>query len=115
MTTREANTLLRKSFAVLSKRYNCTLKLNQYGNKVVCILSTPDNEIVAIDNNHLAVYTNSIHHLYFRNSIELIETLLQPRTFLIFHPLGKDTIEIDFANELGSSIDELKINLDMKN
>jgi len=116
MTTRKANALLRKSLAILSKRYDCTLKLNQYSDKTVCILNTLDNEIVAaIDKNHLTVGLIHFSRLYFKNSVELIKSLLQPRTFLMFHPLGKDLIEINFANEFGSSIDELKINLDMKN
>lgn len=116
MTNNEAASLIKKSLAVLSKRYDCELKLNVYGDGTSSIVNETDCEIVHHHPTDWSSYfKNHVTQIYFNSTLELLDYLMSPKHEMCFHPIGKDAQFICFAKELGSTVDELQVNLDLQN
>lgn len=99
--------ILKKAFKILSKHYDVEITLAQYSNGSVCILSE-DKEIAVVTNS------SNKHDLFFSSGIELLETLMDDKVKFLFHPFKfSDDCIINFSKMFGSTIEEVKINLEL--
>ncbi len=94
----QACTLLKKCFALLSKKHCCALKLHIYENGAACILNN-DNEIAIVNSNYHC----------FGSTSEMLSRLLEPGSDILVWSIG----HVYFSHELGTSVDEVKISLDL--
>ena len=103
-----ACTILKKAFKILSKQCNVEITLEQYGSGTVCIVSE-DREIAAVNKPN-----NKYNLLYFSSGTSLLETLMDKNVTLSFNPFTFDKkCIINFSKIFGSTIEEVKINLDL--
>ena len=94
-------------FKAISKSCGTTVTPNYYSNGEVNIVSN-DKEIAMLKiPGKLAV------EMYFESAAHLLEALLIPNALLYFFPFGKDGIEIDVSAMFGTTIEEVKIKLDL--
>ena len=103
-----AKHLLRRMCKAISKSCGTTVTPNYYSNGKVSIVSD-DREIakLTIPGRPIVV------EMYFESAAHLLEALLIPNALLYFFPLGKDSIEIDVSAMFGTTIEEVKIKLDL--
>ena len=91
----------------ISKSCGTIVTPNYYSNGEVNIVSD-DNEIAM-----LKISGKPTLEMYFESATHLLEVLLIPNTLLYFSPFGKDHIEIDVNAMFGTTIEEVKIKLDL--
>ena len=102
-----AKHLLRRMFKAISKSCGTTVTPNYYSNGEVNIVSN-DKEIAMLKiPDRLAV------EMYFESAAHLLEALLIPNAILCFSPLGKDKVKIDVNAMFGTTIEEVKVKLDL--
>ena len=106
-----AKHLLRRMFKAISKSCGTTVTPNYYSNGEVNIVSN-DKEIAMLkipDKPAIEMYVE----MYFESAAHLLEALLIPNAILCFSPLGKDKVEIDVNAMFGTTIEEVKVKLDL--
>lgn len=103
----DAKRLLRRICKAISKSCGTTVTPKYYFNGEVNIVSD-DKEIVMFK-----IPGKLTLEMYFESATHLLEALLIPNTFLYFFPFGKDGIEIDVSAMFGTTIEEVKIKLDL--
>ena len=91
----------------ISKSCGTIVTPNYYSNGEVNIVSD-DNEIAM-----LKIPGKPTLEMYFESATHLLEVLLIPNTLLYFFPLGKEGIEIDVSAMFGTTVEEVKIKLDL--
>lgn len=101
--------LLRRVLAVLSRDYGIRMWLNKYPNGDVCIFATEPVviSVVKLDNSQSSIFFNSSH--------AMLDALVHHRSMIYINSLSylsKD-IRIDFTSRFGTSIEELKVKLDL--
>lgn len=102
-----AKNLLKRMCKAISKSCGTIVTPNYYSNGEVNIVSD-DNEIAM-----LKIPGKPTLEMYFESATHLLEVLLIPNTLLYFFPLGKEGIEIDVSAMFGTTIEEVKIKLDL--
>ena len=91
----------------ISKSCGTIVTPNYYSNGEVNIVSV-DKEIAM-----LKIPGKPTLEMYFESATHLLEALLIPNALLYFFPLGKDDIEINVSAMFGTTIEEVKIKLDL--
>ena len=102
-----AKHLLRRMFKAISKSCGTTVTPNYYSNGEVNIVSD-DKEIAMIK-----IPGKPAIKMYFESTAHLLEALLIPNAILCFSPLGKDKVEINVNEMFGTTIEEVKVKLDL--
>ena len=102
-----AKRFLTRICKAISKATGTRIKPNYYCHGMANLVSA-DHEIVS-----LKLPGKTKHTLFFVDAKLLLERMLQLNAILSFNPLGKDRVEIDTGQMFGTSIDELKIRLDL--
>ena len=102
-----AKNLLKRMCKAISKSCGTIVTPNYYSNGEVNIVSD-DNEIAMFK-----IPGKPTLEMYFESATHLLEVLLIPNTLLYFFPLGKEGIEIDVSAMFGTTIEEVKIKLDL--
>ena len=92
-------------FKAISKSCGTTVTPNYYSNGQVNIVSD-DKEIAMIK-------IPGKPKMYFESAAHLLEALLIPNAILCFSPLGKDKVKIDVNAMFGTTIEEVKVKLDL--
>lgn len=103
----DAKHLLRRMFKAISKSCGTTVTPNYYSNGEANIVSN-DREIAMIK-----IPSKPVIKMYFESATHLLEALLIPNAILCFSPLGKDKVEIDVNAMFGTTIEEVKVKLDL--
>ena len=102
-----AKHLLRRMFKAISKSCGTTVTPNYYSNGEVNIVS--DDKEIAM----LKIPGRLALEMYFESAAHLLEALLIPNALLYFSPFGKDHVEIDVNSMFGTTIEEVKVKLDL--
>ena len=102
-----AKHLLRRMFKAISKSCGTIVTPNYYSNGEVNIVS--DDKEIAM----LKIPGKLTVEMYFVSAAHLLEALLIPNTILCFSPLGKDKVKIDVNAMFGTTIEEVKVKLDL--
>ena len=104
----EAEKLLRRVLAVLSRDYGIHMWLNKYITGDVCISAT---EPIMIS----VICLNSESSLFFTSCHALLDALLQPKSIIHINSLSHHSkdMRIEFSARFGTSIEELKVKLDL--
>lgn len=105
----DAEKLLRRVLAVLSRDYSIHMQLHKYLTGDVCIFAAEPVviSVVKLDNNQSSIFFNS--------SYAMLDALVHHRSIIYINTLShrsKD-IRIDFTSQFGTSIEELKVKLDL--
>ena len=105
----DAEKLLRRVLAILSRDYSIHMQLKKYLTGDVCIFTAEPVVIyvVKLDNNQSSIFFNS--------SYAMLDALVHHRSMIYINTLSylsKD-IRIDFTSRFGTSIEELKVKLDL--
>ena len=106
--------LLERAFAILSKRHGIKIDVTLFSDGRCCIL-TGDYELGCIFNAKASLFEYAYNsELFFNSPIACLSMLMTPGMVLVIHPIGSlHSCSIEFWKELGSSIDEVKVNLDL--
>ena len=102
-----AKRLLRRMCKAISKSCGTIVIPNYYSNGEVNIVS--DDKEIAM----LKIPGRLALEMYFKSAAHLLEALLIPNAFLYFSPFGKDHVEIDVNSMFGTTIEEVKVKLDL--
>ena len=102
-----AKNLLKRMCKAISKSCGTIVTPNYYSNGEVNIVS--DDKEIAM----LKIPGKLTLEMYFESAAHLLEVLLIPNTLLYFFPLGKECVEIDVSAMFGTTIEEVKIKLDL--
>ena len=102
-----AKNLLKRMFKAISKSCGTVVTPNYYSNGEVNIVSV-DKEIAMIK-----IPGKPAIKMYFESAAHLLEALLIPNAILCFSPLGKDKVKIDVNAMFGTTIEEVKVKLDL--
>ena len=102
-----AKNLLKRMCKAISKSCGTVVTPNYYSHGEVSIVSD-DKEIAMIK-----IPGKLTIEMYFESAAHLLEALLIPNALLYFFPLGKDGVEIDVSAMFGTTIEEVKIKLDL--
>ena len=110
----EACIFLKRVLDALSKQYNVCLRLYVFSTDECCIISNIDKEICRISQ-----IDDLDSSLYFQNPVCLLKTLLKHGTAILFHScslgIHHSIVMIEPWKELGTTIDEWKVKLDLLN
>lgn len=104
-----AKRLVKRICKAITKIYGTKVYPKYYSNKNIVIVSE-DAEIAAF-----ALPESKEQILYFKDAVDLIETMMMPGTLMHFSPLGRTKIEICTSKTFGKTIEEIKIYLDLLN
>ena len=107
--------LLERAFAILSKRHGIKIDFTLFSDGRCCIL-TGDRELGCIFNAKASLFDEYAYNseLFFNSPIACLSMLMTPGMVLVLHPIGSlHSCAIEFWKEIGSSIDEVKVNLDL--
>ena len=102
-----AKNLLKWMYNAISKSCGTIVTPNYYSNGEVNIVSD-DKEIAMIK-----IPGKPAIKMYFESAAHLLEALLIPNAILCFSPLGKDKVKIDVNSIFGTTIEEVKVKLDL--
>ena len=102
-----AKYLLRRMCKAISKSCGTIVTPNYYSNGEANIVSC-DREITI-----LKISGELAPNIYFESAAHLLEALLIPNAILCFSPLGKDKVEINVNAMFGTTIEEVKVKLDL--
>ena len=102
-----AKHLLRRMCKAISKSCGTTVTPNFYSDGMANIVSS-DNEIAT-----LKIPGKIAFAMFFESAAHLLEELLIPNALLYFSPFGKDKVEIDVSAIFGTTIEEVKVKLDL--
>ena len=102
-----AKNLLKRMCKAISKSCGTIVTPNYYSNGKANIVSN-DREIAMIK-----IPSKPAIKMYFESAAHLLEALLIPNAILCFSPLGKDKVEIDVNAMFGTTIEEVKVKLDL--
>ena len=102
-----AKHLLRRMCKAISKSCGTIVTPNYYSDGMANIVSS-DREIAS-----LKIPGKTKFEMYFKSAVHLLEALLIPNAILYFSPFGKDKVEIDVSAMFGTTIEEVKVKLDL--
>ena len=92
----------------ISKSCGTIVTPNYYSNGKVNIVSD-DREILLLTIPGRPI----VGETCFESAAHLLETLLIPNALLYFSPFGKDKVKIDVNAMFGTTIEEVKVKLDL--
>lgn len=102
-----AKHLLRRICKAISKSCGTTVTPNYYSDGTAIIVSS-DKEIAT-----LRIPGKTKFAMFFESAANLLNALLSPNALLFFSPFGKSRVEIYVSAMFGTTIEEVKVNLDL--
>lgn len=102
-----AKHLLRQMCKAISELCGTVVTPNYYSDGVVNIVSD-DHEIA-----RFKIPGNAQSRMFFGSASLLLEALMTPKVVMHFSPFGKDKVMIDASALLGTTIEEVKVRLDL--
>ena len=102
-----AKHLFRRMCKAISKSCGTIVTPNYYSDGMANIVSS-DKEIAT-----LKIPGKTTFEMFFESAAHLLEALLIPNAILHFSPFGKGKVEIDVSTMFGTTIEEVKVKLDL--
>ena len=102
-----AQCLLKKALLILSKKCEIDLSLECFSNGEVCIVTGDREVILFILEDH-----TKYGKMYFDSAFSLLKALLDSRTYFTTN-LQTKLSHVKFSDIFGTSIDELRIKIDL--